>query len=136
MSAKEIKANFAELASRVDEAGGCLSVNMGELRDLIQAGRLDGGPIGQIEHNLAQADLAATELTRSQYDWTLVYATHSPVGRVIVAAQGGEEHSHSDLREAIRELANSDTDLRSQEREELDGLRATVDQIKALVGPI
>jgi hypothetical protein len=129
MSAIEIKKNFDELADRVKDAEGCLSPRMGELRDLIQAGRLDSGPINHITHNLEQAGLAAIPLTRSQYDWTLVYAKRSVVGRVIIAAQGGGQHSADDLRKGVKKLAA----LNSAERDELATLRAALDQIKALV---
>ncbi|MBF6302252.1 hypothetical protein IU459_32635 [Nocardia amamiensis] len=136
MSAVEILGNFAELATRVEKAGGCLSVQMYDLRELVQAGRLDDGPIGQIKHNLDQAGLAATTLTRQQNDWTLVYTRHSPIGQVILAAGGGHEHSDETLRTAIKKLVASDTAMQSSDREELDALRATVDQIKALVSAI
>ncbi|WP_159080789.1 hypothetical protein [Nocardia suismassiliense] len=132
----EILGNFAELAVHVEKAGGCLSVQMYDLRDRVQAGRLDDGPIGQIKHNLDQAGLAATTLTRQQYDWTLVYTRRSPIGQVILAAAGGYEHSDETLRAAIKTLVDSDTAMQSSEREELEGLRATVDQIKALVSAV
>jgi hypothetical protein len=133
MSAIEIKKNFEELADRVKDADGCLSLTMGDLRDLIQAGRLDSGPISQITHNLEQAGLAAIPLTRSQGDWTLVYAKQSVVGRVIIAAQGGSQDSADDLRKGVKELAALDSGLHAEERDELATLRATLDQIKALV---
>ncbi|WP_454195211.1 hypothetical protein [Nocardia sp. Marseille-Q1738] len=134
MSAKEIQENFSDLAERVDAAGGALATDMGELRDLVQAGRLAPGPISQIEHNLERVGLAATELTQSQWAWTLVYRTSSPVGRIIDAAHGGTEHSHTDLFKAIKEVAAKDA--AANQTEELDSLRATVEQIKALVTAI
>jgi hypothetical protein len=133
MSVIEIRKNFDGLAARVAEAGGCLSVKMAELRQLVQAGRLDAGPIGQIEHNLAQHGLGYTPLSRSQEEWALIYTRPSTIARVIVAAQGGGERADEELRAAVRELAASDANLRSEQMEELESLRATVDQIKALV---
>ncbi|MEU0504237.1 hypothetical protein [Nocardia sp. NPDC005998] len=125
-----------ELAGHVEQAGGCLSVQMYDLRDRVQAGRLDGGPIGMIKHNLDQAGLAATFLTRQQYDWTMVFTRSSAIGQVVLAAAGGEEHSAESLRTAIEKLVTSDTAMRSSEREELEALRATVDQVKALVSAV
>ncbi|MEV0855108.1 hypothetical protein [Nocardia fluminea] len=104
---------------------------MGELRDLVQAGRLDRRPLSQIEHNLEQAGLGSAELTTSQWNWTLVYRTSSPIGRVIAAARGGSEHSDVDLFEAVAAAAATDTT--TDQADELESLRATIGQIKALV---
>jgi hypothetical protein len=131
MSALEIRGNFEELAQRVDSAGGAVSVEMSELRELVQAGRLAPGPLSQIEHNLDQAGLASTELTTSQWNWALIYRTSSPIGRVVDAARGGSEHSHTDLFNAIS--AAAEKDAAADRADELDSLRATIDQIKALV---
>lgn len=136
MSAVEILGNFAQLATHVEKAGGCLSVQMYDLRDRVLAGRLDDGPIGQIRHNLDHAGLAATALTRQQDDWTLIYTRNSAIGDVILAAAGGSEHSDEVLRWAIKKLVASDPGIQSSDREELTVLRATVDQMKALVSGI
>ncbi|GAA5084046.1 hypothetical protein [Nocardia iowensis] len=136
MSALEIRTNFERLAERVDEAGGLLSVRMGELRDLVQAGRLAPGPIGQVKHNLDRVGLAAPGLSHSHNDWALVYRRSSSIGNVIAAAKGDTEHAVDDLRAAIKEVAASDAELATDKNEELEELRATVDQIKALVAPV
>lgn len=133
MDAREIRTNFEKLAAEVRAADGYLSVRMGTLRDRVGARRLDGGPVQQIKYNLDEVGLRATNLTTAQEDWALVYDTTSPMGRVIASARGDTPQADEHLREAIRELARSDVELRTQERDELEQLRATVEQIRALI---
>ena len=135
MSAVEIRDRFHELASEVKDANGCLSVKMSDLRDRVQAGRLDEGPLAQIKRNLEMTGLAATRLERQQSEWTMVYTRDSAIGKVIAAASGALEHSAADLKAAIHSVA-ADQTMPSSEREELDMLRATVEQVKALVSVV
>lgn len=136
MSAIEILGNFAHLADRVAKAGDCLSVPMYELREHVHAGRLDDGPIGQISYNLEQAGLAATALTRQQDDWVLVFTRDSLIGQVIRAATGRASNSDELLRKAITSIVTSDSAMHFGAVEELAALRATIDQMKALVAAI
>src|SRR5260370_39870255 len=106
---------------------------MSRLRDLIGARRLDAGPVQQIRHNLVGVGLRSTPLTHTVSDWGLVYDTSSAMGRVITAAHGDTQDADERLREAARELARSDAGLRTKEQDELEQLRATVEQIRALV---
>ncbi len=133
--AKTIKERFADLASEVREGGGCRSVTMGDLRDMVGAGRLDSGPVIEIGFNLRHVGLRSGRLSTHQDDWVLVYDVASPVGRIVTAAQGGMADADEHLRDAAKELARSEAKLRSEERDELEQLRATVEQIRALVSP-
>lgn len=134
MTAVDIKENFEALQARVRAAGGLCSVQMGELRRLVEAGRLDDGPRRQIQSNLQQCRLGSTELTKSQDDWVLLYDLDSPFRDLMLAVRGGFERADEMLRGAIKSLAQQDPKLASGDREELDVLRATLDQIRALVG--
>jgi hypothetical protein len=133
LDARKIRENFEGLAKEVKEAEGYKSVQMSRLRDLIGAGRLDAGPVQQIDHNLVGVGLRSTPLTHSGSDWVLVYDASSAMGRVITAAHGDMQDADEHLREAARELARSDAELRTKEQDELEQLRATVEQIRALV---
>jgi hypothetical protein len=133
LDARKIRENFEGLAKEVKEAEGYKSVQMSRLRDLIGAGRLDDGPVQQIQHNLSAVGLRFTGLTHSGSDWVLVYDASSAMGRLITAAHGTTQDSDERLREAARELARSDAQLRTKEQDELEQLRATIEQIRALV---
>lgn len=134
MDAKEIRKNFQDLASDVRDTGCCKSVQMSDLRDRVGAGRLDDGPVRQIKLNLRYAGLGIVHEGHIGSDWALIYTTDSPVGRIVTAARGETEHASEQLCAAIKEQAKLATgQLEEVQRDELEQLRGTMEQIRALV---
>jgi len=128
----EVKDWFNELANRVETAGGVLSVEMGELRDGIGAGRLDKGPIARIEATLASSGLRSIILDSNQYTSVLIYTVNSPIARIIDAVTDYQEDADKALVAAVKAYSG-ESDPRD---EELVQLREVVAQVKAIVSDI
>ncbi len=126
----EIKEAFQDIREQVDGSGEVKSFQMWELRDAVGAGRLDQGPLVQIEQALAQQGLAASSPTTRQYSWTLVYVTQSQIGRVIRAAAGTEEDDAESLVRAVKAYTSDEGDPRDAQ---IEDLRETLAQVKAIV---
>lgn len=124
MDAGKVRENVKGLANEVNEVDGYKSLQMARLRDLVGAGQLDAGSIGQIRQRLAAVSLQATRLTSDENDWVLVYDVASAIVPYINASRGEAEGTDERLREAAEELARSDAELWINEHDEFERLRA------------
>ncbi len=128
----EVKEWFEGLAKRVDAAGGVLSVQMGELRDGLGAGRLDKGPIARIEATLDGAGLRSIPLDSSANTYVLVYKTNSPIAKIIDSVSSYQEDADKALVAAVRAYSG-ESDPRD---EELVQLREVITQVRAIVSEV
>ncbi|WP_053207354.1 hypothetical protein [Jiangella muralis] len=125
MGATDIYENFAKLAAWVKESGGMLTIQMGALRNYVEAGRLDVGPRRQIKENLDRHGLmATTELKREQEDWVLIIEKNGPVHTIMSAINHPWQNSDERIENAALQIAPV--------KEELAELREIVSQVWAL----
>ncbi len=130
MDAGKVRENFRRLASEVNEADGYKSVQMARLRDLVGAGQLDAGSIGQIRQSLAEVSLRSTRLTNTETDWALVYDVASAIAPYISAARGEAESTGERLREAAEDLDGSNAGLWIKEHDEFEQLRVIKSRLR------
>ena len=100
------------------------------------AGRLAPGPCSQIAYNLDRHGLGSSpqQLPTDASAWVLLFTKASPTGRVVDAAAGESQDSADQLRRALRSYAPAaQPGLSTEDRDELERLRDTVEQIKALL---
>jgi len=128
-SAAEIREAFEQLRGEVDASGGVRSIDMASLRNMVGAGRLADGPLEQIRLALESRGLKASGLSNWGEDYTLVYDTTSPIGRIIAAATASGPDSDKELLSAVTGFTGG-ADPRD---EELNELRDMLDQVRAIV---
>jgi hypothetical protein len=130
----EIYQHFKQIAEEVADGNEALSVWMDRLREAIGAGRLAAGPVAQITYNLERHGLgsAPSSLPTNSGASVLLYKKDTPLGRVIAAAAGTDPDSASQLRSALAEMGKGA--MSREEVEELEGLRDTLNQVRALLG--
>ncbi len=130
-SAAEIREAFEGLKGEVDAAGGVRSIDMASLRNMVGAGRIAEGPLEQIRLALERRGLTASNLGSWGENYTLIYDTTSPIGRIIAAvvtASGPD--SDKELMSAVTGFKEGAADPRDQE---LNDIRDMLDQVRAIV---
>jgi hypothetical protein len=125
--------SWAQLRKSVETNDGVLRVQMWQLRDLMNAGRLGVHVRASISRELAGLGLAhlPLELPANQYDSVVLYRLGTAAAAVIAAINGGETGSAETV---LRQLNAAGEAQRLQSVvEKIDELREKLDELDQLV---
>lgn len=125
--------SWAELRGEVEDKDGVLQVQMWELRELMNAGRLGVHVRASITRELAGIGIAhlAPELPGNQYDSVVLYRLGTAVAAVVGAVNG---HDVTGAETVLRQLNVAGEAERLQAiAEKVDELREKLDDLDELI---